>query len=70
MAMAAGAETLRELARPGSYEKLGALADQLATGLLEAAAEVQIPLCSESLGGMFGFFFTFCNYYVTGLCNA
>ncbi len=57
LAMAAGAETLRELARPGSYEKLGALADQLATGLREAAAEVEIPLCSQSLGGMFGFFF-------------
>jgi len=57
LAMAAGAETLRELARPGSYEKLGALADQLAEGLREAAAEVQIPLCSQSLGGMFGFFF-------------
>ena len=57
LAMAAGAETLRQLARPGSYEKLGALADQLAAGLREAAAEVQIPLCSESLGGMFGFFF-------------
>ena len=57
LAMAAGAETLRQLARPGSYEKLGALADQLAAGLREAAAEVQIPLCSQSLGGMFGFFF-------------
>ena len=57
LAMAAGAETLRVLARPGSYEKLGALAERLATGLREAAEEADIPLCAQSVGGMFGFFF-------------
>ena len=57
LAMAAGAETLRALARPGSYEKLGAHAETLAAGLAEAAQEVGIPLCAQSVGGMFGFFF-------------
>jgi len=57
LAMVAGAETLRALARPGSYEKLGAHAETLAAGLAEAAQEVGIPLCAQSVGGMFGFFF-------------
>lgn len=57
LAMVAGVETLRVLARPGSYEKLGAMAETLATGLREAAEAHGVALCSQSVGGMFGFFF-------------
>jgi len=57
LAMAAGVETLRVLARPGSYARLGASAETLATGLREAAEAHGVALCSQSVGGMFGFFF-------------
>ena len=57
LAMAAGAETLDRLARPGVYERLGGTARQLAEGLAEAAAEAGVPFSAQAIGGMFGFFF-------------
>jgi len=57
LAMAAGCETLRRLARSGSYERLGQLTERLSGGLAEAAAEVGVPLSTAHAGGMFGFFF-------------
>ncbi|HEY5658829.1 MAG TPA: glutamate-1-semialdehyde 2,1-aminomutase [Myxococcota bacterium] len=57
LAMAAGCETLRRLARPGSYERLGSLAAQLAEGLEEAAREAGVDLVTAHVGGMLGFFF-------------
>jgi glutamate-1-semialdehyde 2,1-aminomutase len=57
LAMAAGIETLRRIARPGVYERLGKLSSRLAKGLSEAAAEVGVELYTTSIGGMFGFFF-------------
>jgi glutamate-1-semialdehyde 2,1-aminomutase len=57
LAMAAGIETLRRIARPGVYERLGKLSSRLAKGLSEAAAEVGVELHTTSIGGMFGFFF-------------
>jgi glutamate-1-semialdehyde 2,1-aminomutase len=57
IAMAAGCETLRRLARPGSYEKLSQLAEQLATGLKNAAGEAGVELITAQAGGMLGFFF-------------
>jgi glutamate-1-semialdehyde 2,1-aminomutase len=57
LAMAAGAEALGRLSRPGTYERLGELSEQLATGLAAIAEEEGVPLCTAHVGGMFGFFF-------------
>jgi glutamate-1-semialdehyde 2,1-aminomutase len=57
LAMAAGCETLRRLARPGSYERLSALAKRLAQGLREAGQEAGVDLVTAHAGGMLGFFF-------------
>ncbi|HVN38728.1 MAG TPA: glutamate-1-semialdehyde 2,1-aminomutase [Myxococcota bacterium] len=57
LAMAAGLETLRRLNTGGSYERLSQLASDLAEGLREAAADAGVELHSQSVGGMFGFFF-------------
>jgi glutamate-1-semialdehyde 2,1-aminomutase len=57
LAMAAGCETLRRLARPGSYERLSALAERLAQGLQEAGQEAGVDLVTAHAGGMLGFFF-------------
>jgi glutamate-1-semialdehyde 2,1-aminomutase len=57
LAMAAGLETLRRLNTDGSYERLTRLASDLANGLREAAADAGVELHSQSVGGMFGFFF-------------
>jgi glutamate-1-semialdehyde 2,1-aminomutase len=57
LAMAAGCETLRRLARPGSYEKLSQLAERLASGLQEAADAAGVELTTSQVGGMLGFFF-------------
>lgn len=40
------------------HETLTSLTNQLAEGLLEAAAEANIPLVVNNVGGMFGIFFT------------
>jgi len=58
VAMAAGLATLELIDAPGFYEHLGERTKQLTDGLAEAAAEADIPLCVEQLGGMFGFVFT------------
>ncbi|HBZ68738.1 MAG TPA: aspartate aminotransferase family protein, partial [Deltaproteobacteria bacterium] len=57
LAVAAGLETLRQLRRPGVYDRLEACASALVVGLREAAQEAGVELTAESLGGMFGFFF-------------
>src|SRR5690606_33910183 len=57
LAMAAGLETLRQLAKPGTYEALEARSRTLADGLAERAAAVGIELATAAVGGMFGFFF-------------
>jgi glutamate-1-semialdehyde 2,1-aminomutase len=57
VAVAAGLETLRRLAEPGSYERLAELSGRLASGLSQRAAAAGVELCTASVGGMFGFFF-------------
>lgn len=57
LAMAAGAATLRELARPGVYGRLEAMARRLAEGFAEQGREVGVELSTCAVGGMFGFFF-------------
>ncbi|MFP9228617.1 glutamate-1-semialdehyde 2,1-aminomutase [Pectobacterium cacticida] len=58
IAMAAGFACLTEVAQPGVHEKLTALTQQLAEGLLAAATAENIPLVVNQAGGMFGLFFT------------
>ena len=58
VAMAAGLATLELIDAPGFYEHLGERTKQLTDGLARAAAEADIALCVEQLGGMFGFVFT------------
>ena len=57
LAMAAGAATLRELARPGVYARLEATSRALAEGLRGLAEETGVELTTGSIGGMFGLFF-------------
>jgi len=56
--MAAGLATLEQVAQPGFFETLGARTVQLAQGLAQAARAAGVPLVTQSVGGMFGFFFT------------
>ncbi len=57
VATACGLATLKEIAKPGFFEALGARTRELTAGLLEAAQGAGVPLCADCEGGMFGFFF-------------
>lgn len=56
--MAAGIATLAEIAKAGFYEQLTERTAQLADGLKERARAAPVPLTTQYVGGMFGFFFT------------
>ena len=58
LAMTAGIKTLELLQRPGVYEHLEGVTARLMQGLQAIADELGHPMCSGSLSGMFGFFFT------------
>jgi glutamate-1-semialdehyde 2,1-aminomutase len=58
LAMAAGIATLRELARPGIYERLGATANSVVEAMRDAAQGGGVPLQATAIGSMWGFFFT------------
>jgi glutamate-1-semialdehyde 2,1-aminomutase len=58
VAVAAGLETLRLIEAPGFYERLGALATRLVNGLTGAAREVGVEFSAQSVGGMFGVYFS------------
>lgn len=58
VAMAAGFETLNIISQPGFYEKLTEQTKKLAKGLEERAAKANIPLTTNQVGAMFGFFFS------------
>ncbi len=58
VAMAAGIATLDGLRQPGFHETLGANTARLVAGFVDAASSAGIPMWGDSLGGMFGFFFT------------
>jgi len=57
VATACGLATLRLIQRPGFFEALAARTRQLTAGLVTAATDAGVPLCADSEGGMFGFFF-------------
>ena len=58
LAMAAGLATLDELAKPGSYERLGEMTTALARAVEEAATQAGVAVRTASVGGMWGFFLT------------
>jgi glutamate-1-semialdehyde 2,1-aminomutase len=57
LAMAAGIATMRELAKPGAYDALTAAARDIATALASAASRHEVPVQTQAIGGMWGFFF-------------
>ena len=58
IAMAAGLATLKEVCAPGFYERLSAKTTALTDGLRAAANAAGVALTTQSVGGMFGVFFT------------
>ena len=58
LAMAAGLATLTEISRDGFFDELSAKTQTLVDGLAAIAAEHDVALATENLGGMFGFVFT------------
>jgi glutamate-1-semialdehyde 2,1-aminomutase len=58
LAMTAGIETLKLLAKPGVYKILEKRSEGLAQGLREAAQEAGIPTTINRVGSMFTTFFT------------
>ncbi len=68
LAMAAGAATLSVLGEPGTYERLEALADRVAAGLRQAAAQGERPVTLNQVGAMMTLFF--CEGPVTSFADA
>jgi glutamate-1-semialdehyde 2,1-aminomutase len=58
VAVAAGLKTLEIISREGFYECLSGQTKKLMAGLKQAADEEHIPFAVDSVGGMFGFYFT------------
>jgi glutamate-1-semialdehyde 2,1-aminomutase len=58
VAVAAGMTTLKLVQEPGFYEKLTAQGEKLVQGLTAAAKEAGIAFCGDSVGGMFGMYFS------------
>ena len=58
IAVAAGMATLKLIQAKGFYENLSRLAKQLTEGLTASAKEHGIQFCAQSIGGMFGLYFS------------
>ncbi|MBT8537236.1 glutamate-1-semialdehyde 2,1-aminomutase [Polynucleobacter paneuropaeus] len=58
VAVAAGLKTLEIVTREGFYECLAGQTQKLMSGLKMAADQASIPFAVDSVGGMFGFYFT------------
>ncbi|MEE7626159.1 glutamate-1-semialdehyde 2,1-aminomutase [Methylobacter sp. Wu8] len=58
VAMAAGLKTLELIDQPGFYEALTAKTEKLTSGLKARAAQAGIAMTTNSVGGMFGLFFS------------
>ncbi|MDQ0188604.1 glutamate-1-semialdehyde 2,1-aminomutase [Alicyclobacillus cycloheptanicus] len=57
LSMRAGIACLQVLRQPGIYERMDRLGEQLAAGILEAAAAVSEPVTLNRVGGAFTLFF-------------
>ncbi|QWD87236.1 glutamate-1-semialdehyde 2,1-aminomutase [Polynucleobacter paludilacus] len=58
VAVAAGLKTLEIVAREGFYGCLAGQTEKLMLGLKKAADQAGVPFAVDSVGGMFGFYFT------------
>ena len=58
VAVAAGLATLKLIQAPGFYEKLTEMTQRLTEGLTIAAQRYDIDFCAQSIGGMFGIYFS------------
>lgn len=58
VAVAAGLATLKLISEPGFYDNLSKNTSALATGLAERAKSAGITFSSDSIGGMFGIYFS------------
>jgi len=58
IAMAAGFATLTEIEKSGFYDELTSNTQHLVEGMLTRAKAFDIPMSANTVGGMFGFFFT------------
>ncbi len=58
IAMAAGLATLTELEKPGVFEGIVSSTEHLVEGMLARAKAFDIPMTANTVGGMFGLFFT------------
>lgn len=58
VAMATGLKTLELVSQPGFYQRLFAQTQRLVSGLAEQAQQADIPFSTNSIGAMFGLFFT------------
>ncbi len=58
VALAAGLATLRIVAEPGFFERLGGITLRLTMGLRAAAEDLGVPFTTHQIGGMFGLFFS------------
>jgi glutamate-1-semialdehyde 2,1-aminomutase len=73
VAMAAGLKTLELISKPNFYNHLSDKTERLTTGLKEKAKDNGIPLTSNTVGGMFGIFFSeeekITNFAQVSACN-
>ena len=58
VAVAAGLATLKAISAPGFYEALAARTKSLTEGLATAASRTGVSFVAQSVGGMFGLYFT------------
>ncbi|MBP7489347.1 MAG: glutamate-1-semialdehyde 2,1-aminomutase [Azospira sp.] len=58
VAVAAGLVTLKATRAPGFYDSLAARTKQLTDGLTAAAKKHGVTFCAQSVGGMFGLYFS------------
>lgn len=58
VAVAAGMATLKLIQAPGFYDQLTGRTQQLVDGLSAAAKKYGIEFCAQSIGGMFGLYFS------------
>ena len=58
LAVAAGLATLQLIRAPGFFETLSKRTQNLVTGLVNVSRETKIPFAAQSVGGMFGLYFS------------
>lgn len=58
LAVAAGLATLKLVQAPGFYDRLTRLAEQMTGGIISSAVKYGIPFSAQSIGSMFGLYFS------------